>query len=75
VVDDTPTNLQLISEALTDAGFEVATAINGEMALKQIQYSLPDLILLDVMMPGINGFETCKRLKKMPPPAIFQLFL
>ena len=64
VVDDTPTNLQLISEALTDAGFEVATAINGEMALKQIQYSLPDLILLDVMMPGINGFETCKRLKE-----------
>ena len=37
VVDDTPTNLRLISEALTDAGFEVATAINGEMALKQIQ--------------------------------------
>ncbi|MBD1832407.1 hybrid sensor histidine kinase/response regulator [Cyanobacteria bacterium FACHB-472] len=64
VVDDTPTNLQLISEALTDVGFEVATAINGEMALKQIQYSLPDLILLDVMMPGINGFETCKRLKE-----------
>ncbi|MCC3457143.1 MAG: response regulator [Microcoleus sp. PH2017_29_MFU_D_A] len=63
VVDDTPANLDVISEALTDAGYEVAIAIDGERALKQVQYTLPSLILLDVMMPGINGFETCRRLK------------
>jgi signal transduction histidine kinase len=63
VVDDTPANLDVISEALTDAGYEVAIAIDGERALKQIEYALPSLILLDVMMPGIDGFETCRRLK------------
>jgi signal transduction histidine kinase len=63
VVDDTPANLDVISEALTDAGYEVAIAIDGERALKQIEYALPSLILLDVMMPGIDGFETCRHLK------------
>jgi signal transduction histidine kinase len=62
-VDDTPANLDVISETLTDAGYEVAIATDGERALKQIQYTLPSLILLDVMMPGIDGFETCRRLK------------
>ncbi len=65
VVDDTPANLEIISETLTDAGIEVAIASDGERALKQLQYRLPDLILLDVMMPpGIDGFETCRRLKQ-----------
>jgi signal transduction histidine kinase len=63
IVDDTPTNLEVISEALSDAGFEVAIATSGERALQQIERCLPDLILLDVMMPGIDGFETCRRLK------------
>ncbi|NJO41714.1 MAG: response regulator [Cyanobacteria bacterium CRU_2_1] len=75
VVDDTPANLEVISEALTDTGFEVATAIDGERALRQVQHSSPDLILLDVLMPGIDGFETCKRLKSNPAtrdiPVIF----
>lgn len=79
VIDDTPTNLEVISEALTDAGYEVATAINGERALKQIQHTLPDLILLDVQMPGIDGFETCRRLKEKPKtsdiPIIFMTAL
>jgi len=64
VVDDTSANLKVISEILTEAGFEVATAIDGERALKLVQYSLPALILLDIMMPGIDGFETCRRLKE-----------
>lgn len=63
VVDDTPANLAVISDLLTAAGFEVAIATSGERALKQVQHRLPDLILLDVMMPGIDGFETCQRLK------------
>ncbi|MEO1428420.1 MAG: response regulator [Cyanobacteria bacterium J06632_19] len=63
VVDDTPANLEVLSEALTDGGFEVAIATDGELAISQAQLSLPSLILLDVMMPGIDGFETCRRLK------------
>ncbi|MCC5635342.1 hybrid sensor histidine kinase/response regulator [Nostoc sp. CHAB 5844] len=63
VVDDTPANLAVLSEALSDAGFEVAIATDGERAIKQAECSLPSLILLDVMMPGIDGFETCRRLK------------
>ncbi|MBD2385771.1 hybrid sensor histidine kinase/response regulator [Cylindrospermum sp. FACHB-282] len=66
VVDDTATNLEIISYLLIDAGFEVTTAIDGEKALKQVQSRQPHLILLDIMMPGIDGFETCKRLKENP---------
>ncbi len=64
VVDDAPANLKVIVQTLTDEGYEVSTAISGERALKQISYDLPDLILLDIQMPGIDGFETCKRLKE-----------
>ncbi|MDJ0795236.1 MAG: response regulator [Calothrix sp. MO_167.B12] len=63
VVDDTPANLEVLSEALNDVGFEVAIATDGELAISQAQLSCPSLILLDVMMPGIDGFETCRRLK------------
>ncbi|MEO1295906.1 MAG: hybrid sensor histidine kinase/response regulator [Cyanobacteria bacterium J06636_16] len=64
VVDDTVINLQLMSETLTQAGYEVATAISGEEALDLVEYDLPEIIFLDVQMPGIDGFETCKRLKQ-----------
>ncbi|MDF5736825.1 MULTISPECIES: hybrid sensor histidine kinase/response regulator [unclassified Nostoc] len=64
VVDDTTTNLEFVFEILTNVGFEVTTQNDGERALTQVQSRLPDLILLDVMMPGIDGFETCKRLKQ-----------
>ena len=63
VVDDTPANLAVLSEALNDADFEVAIATDGELAISQAELSLPSLILLDIMMPGIDGFETCRRLK------------
>jgi DNA-binding response OmpR family regulator len=63
VVDDTPANLEVVAEALSDAQFEVAIATDGERAIKQAILSQPELILLDVMMPGIDGFETCRRLK------------
>ncbi|NEP52859.1 MAG: response regulator [Moorea sp. SIO3C2] len=66
VVDDTPTNLSVISQALHNAGFTVAVETDGESAIEQVNYNQPDLILLDVMMPGIDGFETCKRLKANP---------
>ena len=63
VVDDTTTNLEIVFNILTNIGFDVITDNNGESAIKQVESRLPDLILLDVMMPGIDGFETCKRLK------------
>ncbi|MEH2397956.1 response regulator [Nostoc sp.] len=64
VVDDTTTNLKMVFEILTNVGFEVATEMDGKRALKQAESIRPDLILLDVMMPGIDGFETCKKLKQ-----------
>lgn len=62
-VDDIPANLKVISATLRNAGYAVSTAINGETALKCLQHYQPDLILLDISMPGIDGFETCRRLK------------
>ena len=63
VVDDTPTNVKLLMEMLGREGVRVLVAREGESALEQARYALPTLILLDVMMPGIDGFETCRRLK------------
>jgi diguanylate cyclase (GGDEF)-like protein/PAS domain S-box-containing protein len=64
IVDDNPTNLEVVSNSLSDAGYEVAIALSGERAIRQIQYSPPDLILLDIMMSGISGYETCQLIKK-----------
>ena len=64
IVDDNPTNLNVLFEYLEESGFEVSVAPNGEAALNQLKHNQPDLILLDIMMPGIDGLETCRRLKK-----------
>lgn len=66
IVDDNPTNLEVLSKSLSNAGYSIAVATSGETALKQIAYECPSLILLDIMMPGIDGFETCRRLKADP---------
>ena len=63
IVDDTPTNLEVLLDFLEDSGFKVLVAEDGESAIEGAEYSPPDLILLDVIMPGIDGFETCGRLK------------
>jgi len=63
VVDDIPANVSLLLEFLTHAGFKVLVAKEGKAAIKKAEYAHPDLILLDVMMPGMNGFEVCKTLK------------
>ncbi|MDX2110189.1 MAG: hybrid sensor histidine kinase/response regulator [Verrucomicrobiota bacterium] len=65
IVDDTPANLSVLYDTLGSAGFRVLTAESGESALKRIQFVQPDLVLLDVMMPGMDGFETCRRLKAL----------
>ena len=63
VVDDNPTNLQVLLESLRQTGFKILVARSGESAIQQAEYGKPDVILLDVMMPGMDGFETCRRLK------------
>ncbi len=63
VVDDTPANLGVLFDHLETTGFKVLIDTNGESAIETIQQVQPDLILLDVRMPGIDGFETCRRLK------------
>lgn len=63
IVDDTPKNIQMAMNILKNEGYKMYYAKNGEMALKLVQENNFDLILLDVMMPDINGFEVCSRLK------------
>ncbi|MEG4233722.1 response regulator [Microcoleus sp. Pol11C3] len=63
VVDDTPDNLRLLSTMLSDKGYKVRGVINGEMALKAARSTPPDLILLDITMPQMNGYEVCEHLK------------
>ena len=69
VVDDTPTNVSVLLEVLGRAGHKVLVARDGESALEQASYAHPELVLLDVMMPGLDGFETCRRLKREPSTA------
>jgi adenylate cyclase len=75
IVDDTPGNLKLLSAALVQQGYEVRNAINGSLALSGAKTIKPDLILLDIMMPGMDGYEVCRRLKQDPQthdiPVIF----
>jgi len=63
VVDDVPANLDVVVQLLTTSGYEILVATNGEESLKVAADSRPDLVLLDVMMPGIDGYEVCRRLK------------
>ena len=66
VVDDSPTELQLMVEPLIDRGYQVITATNGIDALETAIKEHPRLILLDVLMPGKNGFQVCRQLKTDP---------
>ncbi|GAB1537481.1 hypothetical protein NUACC21_01250 [Scytonema sp. NUACC21] len=63
LVDDNPNNLKVLSEAILSCGWKALMATDGESAIEQAEYAHPDLILLDVMMPGLDGFEACRRLK------------
>ncbi|MCB0193285.1 MAG: hybrid sensor histidine kinase/response regulator [Anaerolineae bacterium] len=64
IVDDNPTNLKVLFSYLKQTGFRTLIATSGQAAIQQVNRLPPDLILLDVMMPGIDGFETCRRLKE-----------
>lgn len=74
IVDDTPANLAVLTDLLDREGFEVVVAQNGATALARVRTVVPAIILLDVLMPGIDGFETCRRLKADPRLAGVPLF-
>ncbi len=75
IVDDVPDNLSVLHDALDDAGYTVLVATNGESALQRALQALPDVVLLDAVMPGMDGFEVARRLKAhadtAPIPIIF----
>lgn len=66
IVDDTPDNLAMLSSALVSAGYAVLVALDGASALERIARLTPDVILLDAIMPGMDGFETCEQIKNNP---------
>lgn len=66
VIDDSPTNLEILHDVLGSAGYEVLVEMDGMSGIEQVESNPPDLILLDVMMPKMDGFETCRRLQTNP---------
>src|ERR1700756_680732 len=69
VVDDILSNVKLLEAKLTAEYFEVVTAFNGMECLAKMEQGIPDIVLLDVMMPGMDGFEVCRRIKSNPKTA------
>src|SRR3954471_12045352 len=69
IVDDVPDNLSVLHDALDEAGYTVLVATHGEAALKRAAQALPDIVLLDAVMPGMDGFEVARRLKAQPQTA------
>lgn len=65
VVDDQPANIKVIADNLIKEDYQIFSALNGELALKVAEAKKPDLILLDIQMPGMDGFEVCKKLKEI----------
>lgn len=69
VVDDVPANLEVLTDILSSVEYTVAAVTSGERALRRLKTYLPDLILLDIQMPGMDGFETCQEIKRNPETA------
>ncbi len=66
VVDDTPRNVKLLADILSAKGYAVVTAASGSEALEKVEAERPDLVLLDVVMPGMSGYEVCRKIRKNP---------
>ena len=75
VVDDTPRNVKLLADLLEAKGYAVATAATGEEALAKMAAENPDLVLLDVMMPGLSGYEVCARIRADPQTALLPVVM
>ncbi len=75
VVDDTAANIKLLDDLLTYKGYQVATAATGEEGLKRLAEQRPDLVLLDIMMPGMNGYEVCRAIRADPAHAVLPVVM
>ena len=75
VVDDTPANVKLLADLLGAKGYQVATAATGEEGLAKVASERPDLVLLDVMMPGLSGYDVCRRLREDSETALLPIVL
>jgi len=75
VVDDTPANIKLLGDLLTSRGYQVSTAVNGEEALAKVAAEKPDLVLLDVMMPGLSGYDVCRRIRADPATVLLPVVM
>jgi len=75
VVDDTPRNVKLLADVLTVKGYAVVTAASGAEALKQVEAEKPDLVLLDVVMPEMSGYEVCRRIRENPATGILPVVM
>jgi len=75
VVDDTPHNVKLLADLLGVKGYEVATAATGEEALAKLAHEIPDIVLLDVMMPGLSGYDVCRRIRAEATTALLPVVL
>ncbi|MCP3668798.1 MAG: response regulator [Gammaproteobacteria bacterium] len=75
VVDDSPTEVHVIKTIVEDGGYQVVTAVDGESGVEEAKRTLPDLILMDVVMPGLNGFQATRQLSKEPTTAHIPIIL
>ncbi len=75
VVDDTPANVKLLVDVLSARGYRTASAASGEAALDRLSHEVPDLVLLDVMMPGLSGYEVCRRIRAEERTALLPIVL
>jgi class 3 adenylate cyclase len=75
VVDDTPANVKLLADLLAFKGYEVVTAANGEEGLARLAEKRPDMVLLDVMMPGMNGYEVCRAIRADPAHGVLPVVM
>lgn len=75
VVDDTPRNLKLLADLLTATGYDVVTAASGSEAIARVTHDHPDLVLLDVVMPGMNGYDVCRAIRDDPATSILPVIM
>jgi DNA-binding response OmpR family regulator len=75
VVDDTPKNVKLLADLLTVKGYSVVTAASGREALARLESDEPDLVLLDVVMPEMSGYEVCRKIRENPDAGILPIIM
>ena len=75
VVDDVPQNVRLLEAVLSPKGFRVVTASSGQEALDVLSKEYPDVVLLDILMPGMDGYEVCRRIREDPGTAFLPVIM